>query len=229
MDVGTIHCSVNNDFCKKLAFLDFKLNEIFKKYNPQYCCIEEPPLAISGVKVLISLSRINGVCLMNAAKCLDSNKIFSVEPKQWKALSFNGINGNSSKAHIQFYVCKYFNKFISNEDVEFIQNKINSFNDIDESYIECRHLKKEFSVLKRSLSKKKITNDEKVILNRSINEVSEKVDTLKKVIKHKEKTIIKELDKLSKRILELTTISSDMADSVSIAYHMGRILNNDVN
>jgi Holliday junction resolvasome RuvABC endonuclease subunit len=219
---GQITCQSDFTLPQKLNFIHTYLQNIFERVKPNVCAIEEPPLSISGVKVLIHLARINGVVIQSAFDYL-RDKIWIYSPSQWKANSFNGLIGSSPKWKIQLEVCRYFGVRFKESSLDY--NKIDSqvsqivskLNSNKQSIID---IKKNIDDLKKQITRKRqpLNDQEKLVSTNKLTQLVNTFDNLKSEEKQKEKLIDKELAALGIDICARSGITSDIADATSIAF-----------
>jgi len=219
LEYGQISCQSNFTLPQKLNFIHIYLQTIFDRIKPDVCAIEEPPLSISGVKVLILLARINGVVIQSAFNCL-KDKVWLYEPPFWKSHSFPGLNGSAPKWKIQLEVCRHFGIKNNVDLAKFdsavieIQSRLKTTSD------KKPQLRNELNELKKQIIRKRnpLNEHDKEVISNKIKQLENDFDILKSTIKNNERLIDKELEIIGRDVCAQTGLTSDMADATAIAY-----------
>lgn len=226
IDYGSIQLDSRLNIFQRLNFVHLEVNRLLDRFKPDFCSIEDVILSISGAKVLIYLSRINGVILNTCYNCVRDN-IKTYFPTEWKKKSLDGISGDSKKVDIQLAVLKKFNYDISDVELKYnpilsnlISNEQTLLNQYKDTKIESDKLKNEMKL-------KRFTGDsshQKVL----IQEKNDKLVVIKKEIKDNEKKLITVQQKYSLDLTAKCGINDNIADSISIAWCAYRELNENV-
>jgi len=219
LEYGQITCQSNFTLPQKLNFIHTYLQTIFERVKPDVCAIEEPPLSISGVKVLILLARINGVVIQSAFNYLKDN-VWLYEPPYWKAHSFEGLSGNAPKWKIQLEVCRHFGVKNDVDLTKFDKQIGEKQSGLYSVCIRKTQLKDEIDDLKRQINRKRnpLNGNEKEVISNKIKQLDNHLNAIKLTVKNSEKEIDKQLEILGRDVCAQTGLTSDMADATAIAY-----------
>lgn len=211
---------VEMNLFQRLSFFENNLIKILNDYNPDYVAMEDILLGISGVKTLGYLGRLSGVAISCCYKKVHNN-IQLYMPSEWKANSFEGLNGISKKVEIQIAVCKHFHLIEENLLNTIIKPLDNANIDISNIQQKIKDISLETKKYLAFLSKKR--NGPKTDSDRKIFEI--KIQENKDLIK-KYKNYISECDKkvdtiyknVSLEIMSRCGLTQDVSDSIGIAY-----------
>ena len=212
---------------QRLSFFENNLNRILDDYKPDYVAMEDVLLGISGVKTLAYLGRLSGVAISCCYKKIQNNIVLYM-PAEWKANSFNGLNGIAKKVEIQIAVCKHFN-LIENELLNVITKPLDNAN-IDLSNIQQKikdislETKKYITFLSKKRNGPKTDSDRK-IFELKIKENKDLIKKYKDYIVSCNKKIDDIYKNVSLEIMSKCGLTQDVSDSIGIAYCLWRKLN----
>ena len=223
---GMLDIPTEMNLFQRLSFFENNLIRILNDYNPDYVAMEDILLGISGVKTLAYLGRLNGVAISVCYKKLQNN-IQLYMPSEWKANSFEGLNGTSKKVEIQIAVCKHFNliekdllssitKPLDNTNIDLtnVQNKIKDI---------TLETKKFLAFLAKKRNGPKSDSDRK-IFEIKIQENKELIKKYKDYIVQCNKKIEEIYKNVSLEIMSKCGLTQDVSDSIGIAYALYRKL-----
>jgi Holliday junction resolvasome RuvABC endonuclease subunit len=227
-EFGQVICPATFTLPQSLNYYHREFTTLFERLKPDYCSIEDVLLAISGVKVLVKLARINGVVIQSAFMTM-KDRVQVYYPTFWKANSLPGLNGSSPKWKIQFEVVKHFN-LVDKLACDIWENQITeAFNEILEKKVKWEILRDEINKLKNSLVRKRnpLDENEKLENENKIKILTNQLAQAKAEHKAKEKENNKHLMSIGNEICSQTGISSDIADSICIAICAQRKINSN--
>lgn len=216
---GVIDLPQEMNLFQRLSFFENNLNQILNTHNPDYVAIEDILLGISGVKTLAYLGRLNGVAISCCYKKVQNN-IELMMPSEWKANSFDGLNGTSKKIDVQISVCKHFN-LIQLDVLNEITKPLNNAN-IDLSNIQekiknlTQDTKKYIAFLSRKRNGPKDTD--RAAFEKVIRDNKEAINAYKKYIQDSTKTVDKLYKNVSLEIMSRCGLTQDVSDSIGVAY-----------
>lgn len=227
IEFGQITCPSSFTLPQQLNLYHIEVQRLVERLQPDECAIEDAILALSGVKTLVKLARINGVIIQSAFNELKDN-VSIYEPTSWKANSLENIKGSSPKWKIQLEVARFFNIDISGDFSSWDKREAEVEERISEIREENRSRKKKIDKLKSALKRKRnpIEGNDRVEHKNKIKKLESEHKKAKKSLKDFEKDSSKELSKIGNDIYAQTGISSDIADSICIAYCLYREKNN---
>jgi len=214
INCGSIHLPSQLTLPQRLNLLHLEICKVMDSNPADYCAVEEPPLAISGVKVLIYLSRINGVVIQSTFNYL-KDRVYLFEPTTWKANSLPSLEGMSPKWKIQIEACRYFG-IDANIDYDSVDSQINSILfRVDQATDETTCIKNEINKIKARLKHKRNvpSKEEKGELLNKLKELEKSHSSSKNRVKSEKTLVNRELQKIGNDILSQTGMSSDVADA----------------
>jgi len=223
-EFGTISIPTTFNLSQKLNFIAIEIRKLMLKYKPDYCAIEDLILGLSGVKILVFLSRLNGVIIQAAYDTLKDNvRIYT--PGEWKKNSFPNLNGTAQKWEVQYAVCKYFNLVSQTEYDTWTKMTADTQIKFQENQLNLKNKQLEIYELKKVLVRKKLPDGSNIdeLKNRLESCTLQYID-LKKEVKDSKKFFDKELQKVGNDIHAKTMISSDIADSIGLAVCLAKDL-----
>jgi Holliday junction resolvasome RuvABC endonuclease subunit len=225
IDFGRITCSSKFSLPQKLNFFHLEIVRLVDRYDPDYMAVEDVIMGISGPKVLILLSRINGVVIQAGFHKL-KDKVRVYKPTEWKSESVNNINGNASKWKIQLEACRHFSVDLNGEYDRYDQWEKDKILEIDKLWNSTTETKKEIDKLKTSLKRKRNPLNEKQLIEtkNKIAQLTDRHQQMKSDLKNLKKSVEKELSQIGTDIEAQSGISSDIADSMCIAVCLQRKL-----
>lgn len=225
IEFGQIVCQSSFTLPQKLNFIHTCLQNLLTRIKPDVCAIEEPPLSISGVKVLIQLARINGVVIQSCFVFFKDN-IHLFEPPYWKAHSFQGLNGSAPKWKVQLEVCRSFGIKTSIDIGQFDKKVISIQDKLKYLYTSMIVLKKQTDQLKKETTRKRnpLNVEDKLVVTNKLKGLRKELEELKKNIKDNEKVVNKELETVGRDVCAQTGLTSDVADATAIAFCLYRQL-----
>lgn len=217
---GMINIPVEMNLFQRIGFFENNLSKILNDNNPDYVAIEDLIMGISGVKTLSYLARLGGVALSLCYKKVQNN-IALYTPSEWKASSFDGLNGTAKKYEIQLAVCKHFNLVENDLLIEITKplNTINDQTDIIKKNIDTLSLdtKKYIAFLNRKRTGCK-NDTERKAFEHKINENKKLIKQYKEDIETSKKNIDNIYKTISLEIMSKCGLTCDVSDSVGIAY-----------
>lgn len=193
---NSININPEMNLPQRLAFLSTEITRLLDNHKPDYCCIEEVIMAMSGPKVMRYLSRLNGVAIQTCYSIL-KDSVMLYEPSHWKKNSFPDLNGSSPKWQIQLACIKYFNISVQTLSIEEVVNYVST----TEKSIEDK--------------KEEIRNFKKLLKKQP--EISTSIDQKKSEIKLQEKQFDLKMKQISLDIVSQTGMTEDICDSCGIA------------
>lgn len=219
IEFGSISTTSKMSLPQKLNFISNQFQMLLNRLNPDIIAIEDIIMAMSGVSVMKLLARISAVYILESYKKIQE-KVELYEPSFWKAHSFEGLRGGSDKWEIQLAVVKHFNK-ISKEKIDEISIYVKTEKEkVQVIKDKINEIKQRSGDATKTLCRKRnpATGAEKELLERQLKELNPQLSNLKKELKIVEKNCDNNLYKICTDIYSLTGISSDIADSISIAF-----------
>ena len=212
---------------QRLSFFEHNLNKVLDEYNPDYVALEDVICGISGVKTTVYLSRLSGVALSCCYKKVSSN-IALFTPSDWKANSFENLNGTAKKYEIQIAVCKHFN-LIDDPTLTSICKPLNNIKDntstIQKSIeILTQDTKKYIAFLNRKKNGCKNDYERKSFIKK-IEENKSEIKMLKDTVEKNKKDIDNIYKNVSMDIMSRVGLNCDVSDSIGIAYCLWKKLN----
>lgn len=224
---GMLNIPTEMNLFQRISFFETNIIKILNDNNPDYVVIEDVILGASGAKTLAYLSRLNGVALSCCYKKVQNN-IALYTPSEWKANSFEGLNGLAKKYEIQLAVCRHF-KLIEEELLNNICKPLSTINDQTET------IKKTIDVISLNtkkyiafLSRKKTgpsTDAERKAFERKIEENKVQIKNFKNQLESNKKQIDDIYKSVSLEIMSKCGLTSDVSDSIGIAYCLWKKLN----
>ena len=216
IDYGIINCSAESDICKKLYYISQEVQIILNKTKPDIIACEDLVLAMSGVKILVFLSRING-CILNECYKFLKKSIIIINISCWKKNCGLELKGNAQKWQTLLAVVKKFN-FINEDQLKNFNNLITEEVNLQyELKDKIKFKKQELDKLRKKGKKEKIDT---AIEEKNLKRI---IDNRKKTLKNIEKDSKKVFGKMGKEITAITGISEDIADSIGIALAVSRL------
>lgn len=218
-EFGQVTCPSSFTLPQQLNLYHVEFTRLIDRLKPDYCAIEDTILAISGVKTLVKLARINGVIIQSAFSMLKDNvKLYT--PSEWKANSLDGLNGSSPKWKIQLEVCRHYKLCVKGNFVswdKYINSKESEIKKLKNNY---SNNKIQIDKIKKILKRKRnpIKGREKTEYTNKIKTLESEYKSNKKEYNKVNKSIKKELERIGNDIYSQTGISSDISDSICIAY-----------
>lgn len=217
---GMINIPIEMNLFQRISFFENNITKILNDYKPDCVAIEDLIMGISGVKTLSYLARLGGVALSVCYKKVQNN-ISLYTPSEWKANSFDGLNGTAKKYEIQVAVCKHF-KLVEEEQLNVILQPLNNIQDHSES------IKKSMETL--SLDTKKYiaflnrkrngcsTDAERKAFENKIKENKQTIQQYKVNLEESKKKIDDVYKNISLEIMSRCGLTCDVSDSIGIAY-----------
>jgi len=219
VEFGQIVCPRSFTLPQQLNLYHIEIQRLVERLKPDYCAIEDAILALSGVKTLVKLARINGVCIQSAFNVL-KDRVTIYEPTFWKANSLDKLNGQSPKWKIQLEVARHFGLSVAGDFNKWdIHEK-----EVKEKISKVRNgnhdRKGQIDKLKAALARKRnpIVGNDRVDHENKIKILEREHKTSKQELKKLEKEASKELSSIGNDIYSQTGLSPDIADSICIAY-----------
>jgi Holliday junction resolvasome RuvABC endonuclease subunit len=206
-----------------LERFNVEIERLIERYDPDYMAIEDLILGISGVKTLALLARINGVCIQAGfSKLKDNVKMY--EPTYWKKHSIPNIIGSSPKWKIQLEVCRHFGYELHGDYTKYDEWEKTNIDKIETLRSETHETKRVIDKLKASTLRKRNPLTETVLAETTnkIKHLTSRHQQMKLDLKELKKAVDKELSQIGTDIDAQTGISSDIADSLCIAYCLYR-------
>lgn len=217
---GMINIPSEMTLLQRISFFENNLIKLLNEYNPDYVAIEDLIMGISGVKVLSYLARLGGVALSCCYKKVGNN-IVLYTPSEWKASSFDGLNGTAKKYEIQICVCKHFNLIDESTLNEIIQ-PLDTIKDNSETIkIQLELLKNDTKKYLAYLNRKRngCKNDsERKSFQHKIEENKTIINQYKNTIENNKKHIDDIYKNISLEIMSKCGLTCDVSDSIGIAY-----------
>lgn len=225
---GMINLLSEMNILQRISFFENNIIKLLDEYKPDYVAIEDLIMGISGVKVLSYLARLSGVALSCCYKKVGNN-ISLFTPSEWKASSFDGLNGTSKKYEIQISVCKHFN-LINETDLDTIIQPLDNIKDNSELIKKQLDLitndtKKYIAYLNRKRNGCKNDSERKSFENK-INKNKEIIKQYKQSIEDNKKNIDDIYKNISIDIMSRCGLTCDVSDSIGIAYCLWKKLGN---
>lgn len=218
VEYGQIICPPTFTMPQSLNYYHHEFSRLIQRLNPDYIAIEDVILAISGVKTLVKLARINGVIVQSSFNVL-ADKVFVYTPAEWKANSLSELNGQSPKWKILFEVVKYFNLMQPELCNKFETQITNCENEVSALKVKWELIRDEINKLKTANVRKRdaLPENLKVENKNKIKILSKQLVEAKKAHKDFEKKTSNDLLKIGNEICATTGISFDIADSICMA------------
>lgn len=217
---GMLNIPTEMNLLQRIGFFENNIIKLLSDYSPDYVAIEDLIMGISGVKTLSYLSRLSGVALSCCYKKVQNN-IALYTPSEWKANSFDDLNGTAKKYEIQIAVCKHF-KLIDENTLSSITEKLKGITDNTSSIkkkmevLSC-DTKKYIAFLARKRNGCK-TESEKNSFLKQIEENKKAIQIYKKQIDDSKKNIENTYKNISLEIMSKCGLTCDVSDSIGIAY-----------
>lgn len=216
---GTIQLLPSTNLPQKLNYFQIELKNLFTRLQPDWCCIEDVILGISGAKTLAFLARLNGVAISTASSVLlDNVKLYS--PNYWKSHSFPGLSGMAKKWEVQLTVINHFNiPVIGNfDEISEISNFCNTQN-IERTKVLNEKKEIRNNLLKLTTRKKNpVTGATKDTMIANISNLNLEINGIKSEIKSIQIKLDKQMSKMVTNIASQTGITDNIADACGIAY-----------
>jgi Holliday junction resolvasome RuvABC endonuclease subunit len=217
---GMINLLPEMNILQRISFFENNILKLLDEYKPDYVAIEDLIMGISGVKVLSYLARLSGVALSCCYKKVGNN-ISLFTPSEWKAASFDGLNGTSKKYEIQICVCKHFN-LVNETELNNIIQPLDNIKDDSECIKTKLELikndtKKYLAYLNRKRNGCKNDSERKSFQNK-INENKAIINTYTSTINENKKHIEDIYKNISLEIMSKCGLTCDVSDSIGIAY-----------
>jgi len=217
---GMLNIPTEMNLFQRIGFFENNIIKFLTDYSPDYVAIEDLIMGISGVKTLSYLSRLSGVALSCCYKKVQNN-IALYTPSEWKANSFNGLNGTAKKYEIQIAVCKHF-KLVDENTLTSITDKLKTVTDNTDGIkkkidsLSC-DTKKYIAYLARKKNGCKTDLERKSFL-KQIEENKKTIQLYKKQIEDFKKKIENAYKNVSLEIMSKCGLTCDVSDSIGIAY-----------
>ena len=233
LEFGSIKCDQPLSVQMKINFYYDEISRLIKRLQPDICVLEDIIMGISGVKVLVYLSRLNSAGILASVKSLNAYKVFLYTPAEWKKECNLNIKGNAQKWEIQLAVCKKYN-LIETEDEIFknwnlLLNKQETENKIkEEENNKLQNTKKEIVQSLNRTKKNVLSEEDKIKAENDLKEINIQINENVKNKKKNKKEFDKYLNKLSNDIYYKSGISTDIADSIGLSLCHQNILKRGV-
>ena len=215
---GTIQLMPQMDLPQKLNYFHLELKSLLLRLKPEWIFIEDVILAISGARVLIYLSRLNGVAI-NTCYDILQNRVKLYSPPYWKSHSFEGLGGMAKKWQIQLAVVKHYGLPVTGNFSEI--DKVLVSKDLVEKQLrsETDVIRTRLNQLKAKSVRKKDppSQDEKIYLNDQIKECIKTINNNKKILRDDEKKLDKTFAKISIDIAAQTGMTENICDACGVA------------
>lgn len=222
IEFGTIQINTGMTLPQRIIFLSNAIVKILEKFKPDYVFIEDLIFGISGVKTLSYLGRLNGAAILTCTRFVNNN-IHFFQPTKWKANSFPGLQGMAKKWEVQLAVVDYYKLKFNISDSE-IESLLTSKRSMDEIIEKRDATIKELAIVLKETMKKvnskrnPLSSDDNLLLVQKIKEIKAKIIDIRKNIKLDEKSIDKDMNKISLQITSRTGITTDISDSIGINF-----------
>jgi Holliday junction resolvasome RuvABC endonuclease subunit len=222
LEYGTIKAEGSLNIQQKLNYYSLEIDRLLDRLKPDYCSIEDIIMGISGVKVLVYLSRINAMAILSSVKKINSNNVFLYAPTEWKSSCDLEIDGGSKKWEIQWGVCNKYNLVKSDDAVLEKWKKIRSDIELEikQMHVNMHDLTVQKSQIRTDLNrvrKNVLVGTDREKKELELKYVNDKINSIKNGIKQCKKDQDKKFQELSNDIYYKTGISSDIADSIGLA------------
>ena len=214
---GVITIPSQMNLFQRLKYFENNLIQILQDNKPDEVHIEDVILGISGAKTLAYLGRLNGVAITTCYNVVGDNiKLYT--PTFWKSHSFSGLQGMSKKVDIQIAIIKHYN-LIPQNDLDILTKPLKDFNDQDQTIKEeYDSIKKRLDTCKKIRNRQKTPSGEKIELDNQIANFNRNLSDIKKKLNQRKKEIENVQKSVSIALTAKCGLTSDVCDSIGIAY-----------
>ena len=234
IEFGNIKCEQPLPIQMKVNYYYDEITRLIKRTQPDICVLEDIIMGISGVKVLVYLSRLNAAGILASVKSLNAYKVFLYTPAEWKKSCGLNIAGNAQKWEIQLEVCKKYNLISVDDEIFKKWNEMLGQEEIKKKLKEeenniLLNSKKELIQSLNRTKQKVLSLEEKNLANIKLIDITAKINQNLNDKKQAKKQLDKYMNKLSNDIYYKTGISTDIADSVGLSLCYQKLNKGEVN